>query len=101
MNNVKSSQNDGKPYRASEPVIPKRSQAKSSKAAEVHRLLHKLIKIYWFYFLPVREDGEFLRNYFRFFIYGLAVQPYVERFFLLDNYPIYLGINTLLDIGCR
>lgn len=95
MNNVKSSQNDGKPYRASEPVIPKRSQAKSSKAAEAYRLLHKLIKLYWFYFLPVREDGEFLRNYFRFFIYGLAVQPYVERFFLLDNYPIYLGVNTL------
>ena len=95
MNNVKSSHDDGKPYRASEPVIPKRSQAKSSKAAEVHRLLHKLIKLYWFYFLPVREDGEFLRNYFRFFIYGLAVQPYVERYFLLDNYLIYLGINTL------
>lgn len=52
MNNVKSSQNDGKPYRASEPVIPKRSQAKSSKAAEAHRLLHKLIKLYWSYFSP-------------------------------------------------
>lgn len=81
MNNVKSSQNDGKPYRASEPVIPKRSQAKSSKAAEAHRLLHKLIKLYWFYFLPVREDGEFLEIIFGFSYIGLAVQPYVERFF--------------------
>lgn len=36
MNNVKSSHDDGKPYRASEPVIPKRSQAKSSKAAEAY-----------------------------------------------------------------
>ena len=97
MNNVKSSHHDGKPYRASEPVIPKRSQAKSSKAAEAYRLLYYINSYNYIglIFLPVREDGEFLRNYFRFFIYGLAVQPYVERFFLLDNYPIYLGINTL------
>ena len=96
MNNVKSSHDDGKPYRASEPIIPKRSQAKSSKAAEVHRLLHKLIKLYWFYFLPVREDGEFLRNYFRFFhISGWLYSLKLRVFFLLDNYPIYLGINTL------
>ena len=81
MNNVKSSQNDGKPYRASEPVIPKRSQAKSSKAAEAYRLLHKLIKLYWFYFLPVCEDGEFSGIIFGFSYIGLAVQPYVERFF--------------------
>ena len=95
MNNVKSSHDDGKPYRASEPVIPKRSQAKSSKAAEVHRLLHKLIKLYWFYFLPVREDGEFFRNYFRFPYTGWLYSLMLRDFFLLDNYPIYLGINTL------
>ena len=83
MNNVKSSQNDGKPYRASEPVIPKRSQAKSSKAAEVCFLTYSytlLIRFFLVLFLPVREDREFFRNYFL-FIYGLAAQPYVERFF--------------------
>lgn len=38
---------------------------------------------------------------FRFFIYGLAAQPLVERFFLLDNYSNYWGINALRVIGCR
>ena len=83
MNNVKSSHDDGKPYRASEPVIPKRSQAKSSKASEAYRLLHKLIKLYWFYFLPVREDGEFFRNYFRFsytgWLYSLKLRDFSTR----------------------
>ena len=83
MNNVKSSQNDGKPYRASEPVIPKRSQAKSSKAAEVHRLLHKLIKLYWFYFLPVREDGEFLE-----IIFGFSYTGWLYSLMLRDSHSI-------------
>ncbi len=52
-------------------------------------------------FLPVREDGEFSEIIFGFSYIGLAVQPYVERFFLLDNYSNLLGISTLRTMGCR
>ena len=83
MNNVKSSHDDGKPYRASEPVIPKRSQAKSSKAAEAYRLLYYINSynlLVLFSSLSVRM-GSFLEIIFGFSYIGLAVQPYVKRFF--------------------
>ena len=103
MNNVKSSHDDGKPYRASEPVIPKRSQAKSSKAAEVHRLLYYINSynlLVLFFSLSVRM-GSFLEIIFGFSYTGWLYSLKLRDIFLLDNYPIYLGINTLLDIGRR
>lgn len=71
MNNVKSSQNDGKPYKASEPFIlisvAKLKVPRQRKYYFVSKFKLKNLLVYFSF--QSATDREVFREYFRFFIY--------------------------------